>query len=404
MGRIRNYGMGLFVSDFQERIEADRMRRERLARLRQAMMDSGVDVLYLLHEQGVRYGSGWRFSHRTYTSIGTGGLIVPREGTPILYPGIMYDEAQRAMPWAHPMLTETHVSIRGIASFSNAKAWLEDGARRLARQNIQPHLIAVDILTQGLVEAFQTVFPDAELMDGVRIFQKAVMVKTADEIRCIDNACAVSLAGIDAAREALRAGVKECEVQAESYRKMVSLGAEGTRTPGVVSSDTCPFRWYTSDRFIQWGEPVIIDIGAKCIGYHAGVARTYVCGKDGGRIPDGFPSVYQRAYRALTAAESAIKPGSTVRDLVEAASPYIAHADLGHGIGIMAVEFPILSTSLGGGASQQAIRLEPGMVLYLAPYAGEPGVGGVTLGDTVLVTEQGYEVLTPYEFEEDLLS
>jgi len=265
-------------------------------------------------------------------------------------------------------------------------------------------VIAVDILTQGLVEAFQAVFPDAELVDGVRIFQKAVMVKTTDEIRCMDNACIVSLAGMDAAREALRPGVKECEVQAESYRKMVSLGAEATRTPGVVSSETCPFRWYTSDRMIHWGEPVIIDIGAKCVGYHAGVARTFVCGKDGGHVPEGFPGVYQRAYQALEAAKSAIKPGSTSRDVVEAASPYIAHADLGHGIGIMAVEFPLLSTPVGGGVSEQAIRLEPGMVLYLAPYAGERGVGGAKLGDTVLVTEQGYEVLTPYEFEEDLLS
>ncbi|MFQ5861063.1 MAG: M24 family metallopeptidase [Dehalococcoidia bacterium] len=397
MVRTRNYGLGLLAVDYQERIQFDRMRWERMERAQAAVEQAGVELLCLFREENIRYLTSYRTLGMPYTSFGIRGAVLLPRGAQLVFYCFDWEEVERTCPWARDWLPHPFVSTIGIGSVSGAKSWLEDGQARLSRLGITPQRIGVDALTGAMKEALGLVFPQAELVDGQAILAQAQMVKTQDEVRCLENSGAITLAGLQAAREALRPGSRECEVQAAAYQAMTALGAEWTWGPGTVCSFTAPFRGYTSDRLLQGGEPVIVEVGARYAGYYTVVARTWVAGQGTGRR---FQELHTRAAQALGAAKEALRPGATTRDVVEAARPWMTGDSLGHGIGISAVELPLLGTFPGGGSTAgEAVPLQPGAVLYLAPYVGEPEVGGVKLGDTVLVTEEGCETLTLYPLE-----
>jgi Xaa-Pro aminopeptidase len=147
---------------------------------------------------------------------------------------------------------------------------------------------------------------------------------------------------------------------------------------------------------------VIVDIGALYSGYFADFTRTWVAGNVSPTKEQ--KKVFMAAYQVLEDAIKAIKPGVTTWDVYRAGyegktfeEGYIGHGGfLGHGIGIAASEPPYITTF----AKDNPIVLKPGMVFSIEPYAGKPGVGGVRLEQTVLVTEHGVEILSPYPFEE----
>jgi len=113
------------------------------------------------------------------------------------------------------------------------------------------------------------------------------------------------------------------------------------------------------------------------------------------REPERFWEVYNLVLRAQQAAEAAIRPGRTgkevdavARDLISEAGygVYFGHG-LGHGVGLAIHELPRLSRLA-------TAPLVPGNVVTVEPGIYLPGWGGVRIEDVVLVTEHGVEVLT----------
>jgi len=138
---------------------------------------------------------------------------------------------------------------------------------------------------------------------------------------------------------------------------------------------------------------LLIDLGVESANYNSDMTRTFVLGN----FPRRFKTIYRAVLSAQKQAIGAIRPGVQA-SLIDGAArgylekrgygSYFGHS-LGHGVGLEVHERP----SIG---ARSADILKEGMVFTVEPGVYIPGWGGIRIEDTVLVTENGYEILTEY--------
>jgi Xaa-Pro aminopeptidase len=159
------------------------------------------------------------------------------------------------------------------------------------------------------------------------------------------------------------------------------------------------------------GEPVVVDIWprdkrSRC---WSDMTRTFVAG--GGEPPDELAEYWRLTRESLNRVYADLRPGVNGRKLFERSSePYIEagqptqltkepgttledgyfHA-LGHGVGLEVHERPHMGR-LGD-------DLVVGDVVTVEPGCYRRGFGGCRLEDIVLITEDGYEVLTDFPYD-----
>lgn len=392
-------GFGMMGVDWEERIDFDRMRRERLQRARDAVAKAEVDALFLFRLENVRYLSSLRTHMWPTSSWMSASALLPRGHDALVF-SQDYNYAMERMPWIRESIVNFPTGALEIVS--GVRKWATVVKAQLAERDITPRRIGVDSWSPALFKALPEEFPGVEFVDGEAIMIDARKVKTRDEIACLKMAADITAAGMQAARESLRPGIRECEVLAEAWRKMTALGSEWTQCSNIVCSGpyTAPYRRFTSDRVIQHGDLVIIDIGGLFNGYYGDFTRTWVCGEDAKPTKEQI-EVHKQAYHALKNCVAAIKPGVSTWEVARASGEHIM-GRLGHGIGVAPSELPYLGVEALVSKEEAAV-LEPGMVFSIEPYAGRKGVGGVRLEHNVLVTETGAVILDQFPFEPKLL-
>jgi len=221
-------------------------------------------------------------------------------------------------------------------------------------------------------------------------------VKSATEIALLEKAIQITLQAEQAAAKTIAPGVMEYQVEAALEFEFRRNGAERPGFPSIVGSGpySTVLHYDKSERRMQTGEVVVVDIGAEYGGYSADVTRTYpVSGKFSARQRE----LYQIVLDAQKAAIAKVKPGARISDLHQAAMGYIRlkgydkyfiHGT-SHHIG--------LEVHDAGDASRP---LEPNMVVTIEPgiYIPEEQIG-IRIEDDVLVTPAGYRVLSDFPKE-----
>ena len=169
---------------------------------------------------------------------------------------------------------------------------------------------------------------------------------------------------------------------------MRELGGEGPSFPTIVAAGengALPHA-EASDREIDGGELVVIDMGAILDGYCSDCTRTFATGE----VDTGAREVYELVLEAQRAGLAAVRAGmggkeldAVARDVISAAG----HGDefghgLGHGVGIEVHEIPRLS-------KRSEETLEVGDVVTVEPGVYLAGRFGVRIEDLVTVTENG---------------
>jgi Xaa-Pro aminopeptidase len=383
---------GLLGVDWEQRIDFDRLRRERLAKAKAALAASEADVLFVFRTEDARYLTSYRHHLGPTPLLGNATVVLTPEAEPMLFT-MDYEHCIARMPW----LSED--SIQPRANFRE-----EVGIRKWAEKvgslvgDLDGATIGVDLWTPTLEEHLRAAFPNCEFVDGYRILMEAKIIKTQDEVSCLKIANAMTEAAMYAALETVRPGVRECEVLATAWYTMTRLGSEWTQCSNIVTSGpyTAPYRRFTSDRIIRMGDPVIIDIGACFNGYWGDLTRTWTCGDI--KPTQEQRELHQKCYDALWSACDASRSGNTTADVFAAADPYVLDS-LGHGSGTAPWEPPFFSPH----TKEDAVELRPGMQFNLEPYHGEPGVGGFRLENNLVVTEDGPDIYTTYPFDERLV-
>ena len=383
---------GIMGVDWEERINFDRLRRERLKKAKEALDKSEADVLFVFRTEDCRYLTGYRTHLHPTAMIGNAVVVLPKGGDPLLFT-MDHEHCKARMPWLSPSQIKPRANFResvGIQTWADmVKAELGD---------LKGCKIGVDLWTPVMTDEFKKAFPESEFIDGYEILMKAKIKKTEDEIACLKVANAITEAAMDAAIRFLKPGVKECEVLAVAWQTMTALGSEWSQCSNIVASGpyTAPYRRFTSDRIIRNGDLVIIDIGACFNGYWGDFTRTWVCGNV--KPTKEQIEVHQNCYNALFNACDKSRAGNTNADVFNAAYPYVLDS-LGHGSGVHPWEPPYFSPA----SIKAPVVLEVGMQFNLEPYAGIPGVGGVRLENNLVVTEGEPDIYTTYPFDERLL-
>ena len=146
-----------------------------------------------------------------------------------------------------------------------------------------------------------------------------------------------------------------------------------------------------TERTLQAGEPIVIDMGCRWDGYCSDLTRTLVLGE-----PDAFfREIYDTVLRAQLAAEAGIIAGMSgkaadnlAREVIDAAGygAKFGHG-LGHGVGLAIHELPHV------GLTSEAY-LAPGMIFSVEPGIYLPGWGGVRIEDLALLDGNGLTILS----------
>jgi len=389
---------GTMGVDWEERINFDRLRRERLQRAKDALDKSDLNALFVFRLEDVRYLTSFRCHIGPVAVLGLAAAVLPKGGDPILCT-LDQVHSQQRMPW---LKKENILPRPFIRTEGGTKRWAEQIGPKLG--NLVEGKIGVDLWTPQMAKSLQKAFPKAEFVDGKAVLTQAQMIKTQDELECQRAVTMITEAGFQALLEKMKPGVKECELLAYAWQKFTELGSEWTQCSNIVCSGpyTAPYRRFTSDRIIREGDLVIVDIGAGFNGYWGDFTRTYVCG-------DIMPTkeqidLHQECYDTLHNAISDARVGKTNADVAghlnsPTENPHSGGISGGHGAGVGPWEAPWMSDI----TPDATVPLQPGMYISLEPYAGIPGIGGFRLEHQVLVTDGEPEIFTPLSFDARLL-
>ncbi len=378
------------------RIDESALRAERLGRLQAAMGAHGIEACLLFSEPNVRYATGaitmpiWSMS--TFTRC----AVVAAERSPILFehPNSMHRvdgvDVRPMHAWEFYDDAETH-----------ADRFAAEAVAALRELGVGGGPVAVDRLgTPGLL-ALQRA--GLTLVDSSPATQEAREVKTPQEIALfrLNGPLVVDALGEFEAR--LAPGVTERELLAVYAGGVLARGAEYLATNTVCSGpNTNPWRAEATDRVIDAGDLVYIDTDTVGIGgCFFCVSRTFVCG-DVEPTP-AQRATYDAAFAWVQGMTSLVRPGVTCAELA-AAAPIVPeryraqrYEVMVHSVGLEE-ESPSVCHPQDVQSNPDRV-IQPGMVLVVETYMGAVGDDhGVKLGDAVLVTDGGAEVLAPYAY------
>ena len=248
-----------------------------------------------------------------------------------------------------------------------------------------------------------------EVADGEAVMEKTRAIKGPDEIaamRCAVHACEMSLHEMQ--RQAVP-GMTENDVWAVLHAENIKRGGEWIETRLLASGQrTNPWFQECGPRVIQNNEILAFDTDLiGCYGMCVDISRTWFIG-------DGEPTheqkrLYTEAHAQIFDNMATLGPGTTIPEVVQALRKVPDEFQDGkygcamHGVGLCD-EWPLVPYPDIYEPGRFDYPLEPGMMLCVEAYIGAiGGKEGIKLEDQVLITDDGYECLSQYPYEDSLL-
>jgi Xaa-Pro aminopeptidase len=357
---------------------------ERLDRARKAAAERGVDALLITPGADLRYLTGYLAMPLERLTC----LVLPAGADPVLVVPLLERPAALASPVSELGLavrpwTETEDPFALVAELLGAGA----GARTGLRLAVSNRMWAEQVLRFGAA------VPGADLRLAGEVLRELRLRKSAAEVAALRRAGAAIDQVHARMGEWLRPGRTEAEVGRDIADAIVAAGHETVSFTIVASgpNGASPHH-HLSDRVIEAGDPVVVDIGGVMPdGYCSDSTRTYLVG--GGPSAE-FAAYYEVLRQAQEQAVLAVRPGLPAQQVDAAAREPIASAGYGeffvhrtgHGIGLEEHEEPWI-------VAGNDEPLDPGMAFSVEPGIYLPGRHGARIEDIVVCTDTGVERL-----------
>lgn len=395
-------------------VNVERLRHYRLNRIRREMAKIDMAACVLVDPVNIRYATDTRnmqiFSARNPARY----LFLPLEGPVILFEFERCEHLPSNISTIDEVRVATTVSYvaAGHRTAEKALKWALEIADLMHQYGAGSKRIGLERFNFAAGQALQAL--GFELLDAQHPVEKARAIKSADEIECIKWSLAVTADGVDRMRQQMRPGLSEIQIWSILHQAIIENDGDYIETRLLSSGPrTNPWMQEAGPRLVEPSDLVALDTDVVGpFGYYADFSRTFFCGK--GKPSREQKNLYKLAYEQLQHNLSLLKAGRTFREIAEKAwpipGPYFPNRYfvLAHGVG-MTGEYPYLLHLADFEAGYDG-RLEPGMTLCLESYIGEysdadtdDGREGVKLEEQVLITENGYELLSRFPFEDVLL-
>jgi Xaa-Pro aminopeptidase len=400
---------GMWLSDTEPSyVDADALRKGRLAKLRAWMREAGYGAVVLFDPYNQRYATGSRNMFGYFLRNSTRYFFVPAKGPIILfeYPQSYHvstklDTVDEARPsklvWSSVSGKDSETAGPFAAEIADLMRRHAPGCKKIGLDRCS-HLHALALEGQGL---------DVRDCQGEILAVRAV--KTPEEIKCLQISMAGAEAAVAAVRDAIKPGITENELFAVMYHEVIRQGGEFIETRLLTSGQrTNPWFSEASGRLIRPGELVALDTDTiGCYGYYSDFSRTFRCGP-------GKPTPYQKALYRMSYDQvqhniGIIAAGMSFREIAEKAwkipERFIdqRYTSVMHGVG-MHGETPFIAHAMDFHNYGREGVIEPGMVVSVESYIGEKGgQEGVKLEDEVLITDSGPKLISRFPYEDEFL-
>ncbi|MHB8126872.1 MAG: M24 family metallopeptidase [Desulfitobacteriaceae bacterium] len=379
---------------------------QRVQQLQEVMRVNGFAAALLMHPREVYYYAG---------TAQPCNLVIPAQGEPSLLIRRAEDCVRR----------ETWVT-----NFS-AGGSLKDVKNALNDLGIKEGVLGVseDNIPASIYKKILSYLAPLQLKDLSPIILEQRMIKEPEEIAEIRASAKIFEVAHKAILKYGLPGTTEIELSGKVYAALRSVEAEGIvrnrrwdcslhsegsicagenswhiagnamTITGVGLSNS--LAWGPSTYVIHTGDVLAADIPINRHGYHTDFARTYIVGSVTAQQKEIFDIVKSISDKVL----SMVRPGVPARTLYEEAETAAIQSGyyeffqgygtmkgqyIGHGLGLELDEPPTIDHKTN-------IILQENMVLAIEPKLIIPGLGGFDLEDTILVTKDGYELLSPVE-------
>jgi Xaa-Pro aminopeptidase len=219
------------------------------------------------------------------------------------------------------------------------------------------------------------------------------MIKSAEEIATIRQSVQLNSKAFEEAIKRVRPGIRESDLAAEIDYRVRRNGAEASAFETIVAAGPRTALPHARPTLARVGRGLLlVDMGAMLDGYASDMTRMLCLGRPNAQIR----RMYNAVLEAQLAAVDAVRPGIEAQLVDRAARRVLAKYGLarafvhstGHGLGLAIHEPPRIG-------KKDKTPLEKGMAITIEPGVYIEGFGGIRIEDTVVVTENGCEVLTP---------
>jgi len=357
----------------------------RLERLRAALGPAEVDAIVVTTLANVRYLTGFS---------GSAGVVVVTEKEALLTTDGRY-RTQSA-----EQLAAAQVDKLVPIAIGDAQAQRDAVRALIGGPGVRIGLEADNVTWSSqrrwaeLLEAAGSLVPTTGVVEALR------EVKDAGEIARMGRAAAIADAALVEVLplfgEAGKRTLTELEFALALDTAMRRGGAEDRAFETIVAAgpNSAKPHHHPTERPIRPGDAVVVDFGATFEGYRSDMTRTFcIGGQPEGELARVFAVVADSQAKGV----AAVAPGAAARDVDQVCRDVITEAGwaerfehgTGHGVGLDIHEAPTVSP-LG------TAILAPGVVVTVEPGVYLPGIGGVRIEDTLVVTEDGSRPLTTF--------
>jgi Xaa-Pro aminopeptidase len=395
--------IGTMAVDFEERVNYERLRRERLAKAKEQLKAYGLGALLCYDFDNIRYITGTHVGEWARNKMQR-YVILPQDADPILYDPAAPAKRKTA-PWIADRVFPAVGSMRGAIppEVGNVEALAKTVKGVLSEYGVANQPLGIDILDVPFLKALEK--EKIEVVDGQQAMLDARIIKTEDEIELLKLAASMVDAAYGEIASSIRPGVRENDLVAIANETLFTLGSDLVECVNSVSGPRAQPHPHTfGDRIIRPGDMVFLDIMHSFNGYRTCYYRTFICGKPSRAQVEA----YDKAWSWLKKSIEAVKPGVTTADVARCwpPAPEFGLKDereafllqFGHGIGMSIWEKPVISRLF---SLDHPFTIKEGMTFALETYCpSEDGQGAARIEEEVAVTKDGYERLFKFPCEE----